>query len=319
MRHFFTTITFLTIIVSLAACRQSITPTASPVPSPTVTATATITPLPANTSTPTITPTGRPEYVPPTLIPTINPTLVPEMLSKAFSVETLEGVNGHKIRQITGWDYGFGGGFWEGSCPGYYWLDASHLLLYPAAGQIRSFDQWQGTNAVPQPVVINIESGAFWLPPANESASPLTCNRVYWSQELGILITSEIDKDVSTVSTYTYDGRKQASFPGGIWDISPSGTKILIRESRLLDLKTNKIIDLNWSLEDYHEDMMSGLFWTYPDETRIYRCCYFYADLNKGISYRFERSDFQDKDGKHLDYDGLWLYRGGWVSNDMYF
>jgi hypothetical protein len=320
MKNLLRVVIFLLISLSILACGQSISATPLPIPSATTTTTVTptLTPIPGPTATATAQPTSRPEFVPPTLIPTIDPTLVPRLLSEAFSVQTMEGVNGHTVRKITGWDYSFGGGFWEGSCSGYDWLDADHLLLYPATGQVRAFDQWAGTNVVPQPVVISLESEKVWLPPANTSASPLTCNQVYLSRELGILITSETQDGVSTVFTYTYEGRKLSSYTGGIVDVSPSGTKILLGDNTLIDLRTNKRSTLAWSLEDYHEDMLSGLFWT-SDEKRIYRCCYFYADLSTGTSYRFERSDFQDLNGNHLDPSGLWFYRGQWVQNDTHF
>jgi hypothetical protein len=333
MKYLFRAIVFIPLYLLLSAC--SGTSQSMPVASPGATSMPTITPNPTATATlehtstseyvlPTIDPTLAhdvhtpvPEYVPPTLIPTIDPTLVPGLLKDAFSVQTLEGAHRHNVRQITGWDYGFGGGLWQYSCSGYYWLDSTHLLLYPAVGQVSS-EAMPRVNVVQQPVVINIESGNIWLPPANESASPLTCNRVYWSRELGILITSELHDGNSTVVTYTYDELKLSSYPGGIASISPSRTRVLLGDNTLIDLRTNKKITLNWSLEDYHEEILSGLFWS-SDETRIYRCCYFYADLTTGTSHRFERSDFQDTSGNHLDPGGLWFQNGEWVRNDTYF
>lgn len=288
-----------------------------PSPTATATATATFTPIPSLTAPATSEPTPQPEFVPPTLIPTIDPTLMPELLSKAFSIQTMEGVNGHEIWQITGWDYGFGRGPSIYSCAGYYWLDERHLLLYPAAGEVHGPEgSWARINVVPQSVVINLDSGATWLPPTNTSRP--TCNWVYRSEELGILITSEIHNDVSNISTYSYDGQKLASYVGSVLSISPSGTKILIAEDTLVDLRTNKKINLNWSLEGYEEQILSGLFWT-SDETRIYRCCYFYADLNIGTSFRYGRSDFLDRNGNQINYEGLWLQRGFWVLNETYF
>ena len=227
-------------------------------------------------------------------------------------------MNGHNTQRIVGWNLGFGGGLWQGSCSGYYWLDTNHMLLYPATGQTSGPDGYfAGINVVPQPVIINIESGATWLPPVNTSSRP-TCNRVYWSQELGVLITSETNNDISTVSTYTYDGYRLASYPGSLWDVSPSGKKIFVSDNQIIDLETNKKINLNWSLEDYQEQILSDLFWA-SDETRIYRCCYFYADLITGTSHRFERSDFHFTNGDHLDSSGLWFYNDYWVRDDKYF
>lgn len=309
---------FLGICLFLIACGQSITATTSPVPSLTATATATITPLLTNTSTPTITPALRPEYVPPTLIPTIDPTLVPELLGKAFAVQTMEGVNGHKIRQITGWDYGFGGGFLYTSCMGYIWLDANHLLVYPATGQVALPEGWSPTkfNVVRRPVVINLENGHVWLPPVKAPTSPEICDIVEWSSELGVLILPEDYDGRSTVSTYTFDGRKLASYTGSPMDVSPSGTKIFLDDNTLIDLRTNRSITLTGSLEYYSEEFYD-LFWT-SDETRIYRCCYFYADLKAGTSHSSASSDFQEINDNHRDPWGL-VYLGGWIQNDTYF
>jgi hypothetical protein len=308
-------IVLLVIVFSLIACGQAITTRPSPILSPTITATITLTPIPTQTAKATITPTPGPEYVPPTLIPTIDPTLVPGLLSKAFSVQTIEGVNGHKIRQITGWDHGYGGGYWYGSCSQYYWLDTNHLLLYPSAGQTKAFDQWGGTGFVPQSVVINIENGHVWLPPANQSASPLTCNRVYWSPELGLLITSEVHDHVSTVTTYTYDGHKQMSYAGGLWDVSPSGTKIRVAKDTILDLRTNKKFRLVWP-KNNRELRLPRLYWN-DDETRIYQCCYYFGDISTGKSYSFEMSEFHGTGARPSD-SAIHGY-GQWVRNGDYF
>jgi hypothetical protein len=329
MKSLFKALVVLVICFVLVACEQSIVATSpiatsaatmTPIPSQTM---ITVTPFPSPTATATLEPTPT-EHVRPTLIPTIDPTLVPGLLSKAFSVQTMEGVNGHKIQQITGWDYGLGGGVfyggvWYALCPGYQWLDTNHILLYPEAGQ-----QWTSygdgstmvTSVVPQLVVMNLDHGKGWV---LEKATSEICNRVYWSQELKILITDEFEDENSIVSTYTYDGYRLSRYPGSLWDVSPSGTKILISEDTLIDLRTNKTIKLSWSLEDYYEPHLSGLYWTYPEETRVYRCCYFYADLTIGVSHRFERSDFQDSNGNHLDPIGLWFHQGEWVRDNKYF
>jgi len=316
---------FLAACLLAAACGQTVanTPTQVPFPAAAVTAIPsqamfTATPLPSPTATATFAPTPTQGYVPPTLIPTIDPTLVPGLLKNAFSVQTLEGVHGHTIQQITGWEYGFGNTMYPYYCLGHSWLDPSHLLLYPVIGQKPGSDGWGRYNLVPQPVVINLETGAAWLPPV-QTENYGTCHKVYSSRELGILVNHETKDDSSIVSTYTYDGRKLASYPGGLADISPSGTKILIGENTLIDLRTNKMIKLDWSLEDYNEPHLSYLYWTYPDETRVYRCCYFYADITSGISERFQRSDFQDTDGNHLDPIGLWFHQGEWVRDNTYF
>ena len=96
-------------------------------------------------------------------------------------------------------------------------------------------------------------------------------------------------------------------------DVSPSETKILVTDDTVIDLRTNKKIELNWNLEDYWE-----LYWT-SDETRIYRCCYFYADLTTGISHRFEVTDLQDINGNHVRSSVLSFRNGFWVRDDTYF
>jgi WD40 repeat protein len=240
-------------------------------------------------------------------------------LSKAFSLQTREDVNGHKIRQITGWDHGLGGGdIWHDACSGYRWLDVNHLLLYPATGQVEPEGYGNYINVVPQPVVINLQTGQVWLPPAKTPSSPRDCNRLEWSSELGILIVPEEQDGVSTVSTYTYDGRKRASYPGSLMDVSPSGTKILLADSTVIDLRTNRKIILAWGPYLYSEDMAYNFYWTL-DETRLYRCCYYYADLRAGVSYHSQRSDFQDTNDNQWGPQGWLVYRGGWIQNDTYF
>jgi hypothetical protein len=329
MKSLFKVLVLLVTCFVVVACGQSIVTTSpiatsamtmTPIPSQTI---VTATPLPSQTATATVEPTPT-ENVRPTLIPTIDPDLVPELLSRAFSIQTMQGVNGHKIQQITGWDYGLGGGvfyggMWYALCPGYQWLDTNHILLYPEAGQqVTTYGDGATivTSVVPQLVVMNLDHRTGW---ALEKATSEICNRVYWSQELKILITDEFEGENSIVSTYTYDGYRLSRYPGSLWDVSPSGTKILISEDTLIDLRTNKTIKLSWSLEDYYEPHLSDLYWTYPKENRVYRCCYFYADIPSGISHRFQRSDFHDADGNHLDKIGLWFHQGEWVRDNKYF
>ncbi len=314
MKNLFRSIAFLAMGFLLIACGQSVTATPSPIPIISATVTITLTPVPSQTATATIEPTPRPVYVPPTLIPTIDPALLPDLLSKTLSIQTVDSINGHKTRRITGWNLGFAGGF----CSSYDWLDTNHLLIHPVSGQGRWGEGSPGINISFQPVVVNVDTGNFWLPPSNQSESPSNCGQLNWSRELKILITTETHDGISAVSTYTYDGTRLASYPGTVVAISPSRTKVLITENTLIDLRTNKIINLNWSLEDYYEPINWGLYWT-SDETRIYRCCYLYADLVNGKSFRFTESDFLDSQGNPLNYKGLWMYRGEWVLDDKYF
>ncbi|MGB8982257.1 MAG: hypothetical protein WCC12_10305 [Anaerolineales bacterium] len=258
------------------------------------------------------------------MIPTIDPAAVSDALRYAFSVLTQPGVNGHQIRQITGWDYGFGGGYWYGACSGYEWLDTDHMLLYPAAGQVDPPEgRVIGINVVPQPVVVNLESGSVWLPRAHESTSPYNCNRVYWSRELGMLITTEeagaqfSGNTGPIVVTYTFDGERLSHYWGELLDIAPGGTKILVGDDTLIDLRNDKIIDLAWYM-NYDLERSSQIYWSL-DGNRLYRCCYYFADLSTGKSYNFDLSDLRRDNGSPGPSSMLPHEHGEWVRNDTYF
>jgi hypothetical protein len=156
---------FLIIGLLFSACGQSVTATPSLTSLPMTTASVTFTPNPSPTATATLVPVPTPTHIIPTRLPTIDPTSVPGLLSKAFSLQTFTGPSGYNIQQITGWEYGFGG--MSGPYPeysGYYWLDASHLLLYPRLGeQVNGFSGFWEDLAY-QPAVINLENGYVWLP-----------------------------------------------------------------------------------------------------------------------------------------------------------
>ncbi len=326
MKYPFKAKTIILICIVVVACGQAsqIAPTSSATSLPT----DTVIPTQAQTSTtaPTTTPiatstikvTPKPTYVPPTLIPTIDPKLLPKLLRNALSIQKLD-LNGYKTLRITGWNYGFGGRYsFIGDCPGFYWLDSSHLILYPQAGQ--DIDGFSGTfeYLTPQPIVINLETGKSWLPSPDKPRSAFDCKQLNWSKELSLLITTENQGDNSAVFTYTYEGQKLASFPGKLASISPSKTKIFMEDGTVINLQTNKQTKLNWDLENYDPPVPSRIYWT-SDEMRIYQCCYFYADLANGTSYRYTESDFLDGHGSPLNYEGLWMYRGQWVLDDTYF
>jgi len=287
MKLYFRVNAILFTCLLFSACGQ--TNNISPSPLPVLTATSTFNPYLTLTPTNIVTPTPRPTYALPTLILTIDPALLPELLSNALSIQTLD-INGNNTKRITGWDLGFA----QWYCGGHHWLDANHILIYPASGE----EQWgEGGGSrfriASQPIVVNLDKSTFWAPPLSQPGTPSNCGRVDWSSKLKILITWVTNGDASTVSTYTYDGTKLAKYPGELSSISPSGTKILITENTLIDLQTNKKTNLNWSFENYYEPISWGHYWT-SDETRIYRCCYFYADLVNGKSFRFKESDFLD-------------------------
>ena len=120
--------------VLLTACGQSVLN-----PTPTLSSSPTITPKPSETSTPTIEPTPS-RVSAPTARPIIEETQITKLLETSFSIEASKALDGHAMRKITGWEYGFqdyaGGGFENG--PSYQWLDVNHLLLHPIIGDVTS-------------------------------------------------------------------------------------------------------------------------------------------------------------------------------------
>ncbi len=320
MKYLFRALIFMGISLSLIACGSAATTTPSPVPSPMVTVmeTPTSTPLPSPTATITIEPAAAQAHIYPTLVPTIDSTQLPELLSNAFSIQKLEGTSGHAIRQITGWEYGFGGEDSYGNrSPGFFWLDASHLLLFPRSGQeVESIQGWdRAVDLVPQAVVINPENQTTWLPPEFLATSP----------ELGILITYQMENETPNVTTYKFDGRKIADYRGHLLNISPSGTKILIDPDILVDLRTNTRIKLSWpTFEGEDVAFYTNYYWS-ADETRVYHCCSYFADLSSGESFRFRINDsFQVADVPTIEesspyFNGLPYMNGEWVRDNTFF
>jgi len=257
----------------------------------------------------------------PTLIPTIDPNLVPDLLRKSISIQTLNSANEHNIQRITGWDYGFQ----QSPCNSYQWLDSNHLLLRPRTGQgMRPFmDGSTRGDLGSEPIVINLTTGNIWMrPPYSISNYEWDCDAIYWSRELGIIINPE-NRGSSyasheSVSTYTFDGKLIGQYWGKILGVSPKGTKILVDDDTIIDLSTGKITDLAWYI-NYDLELSSKLYWT-SDETRVYRCCFYYADLSTGKSYNLEWSDLQGVDRKSISFTLRSPHIGGqWVRNDTYF
>ena len=236
-------------------------------------------------------------------------------------MQTIEGVNGHDLRQVTGWDYGFGGGFSYGPCPGYNWLDASHLLLYPRIGQQENSFVGAREYLVSQPTVINLESGHVWLPNTSQIRDGWICTGVYWSSDSGILITpgfkaSSQGDSKEAVLTYTFNGQNSAYYWGKLVGISPSRTKIVVDDDSLVDLRTNKTTKLAWNI-NYDYDYAPRIYWS-SDETRIYRCCYHFADTKTGESYSFDMSKLEGFGVEPPNYSHTHA-NGQWVRNDDYF
>jgi len=175
-----------------------------------------------------------------------------------------------------------------------------------------------------EPVVINLTTGNIWLrPQSSVSIYEWDCDSIYWSRELGLIINQQRYgttfgpvKDV--VFTYTFDGQQVAEYWGTILGVSPSGEKVLVDEDTIIDLRNNKVIDLAWHM-NYDVGDSPTLYWS-SDETRLYRCCFYFADLKTGKSYNLEWGDLRGTDGKPISFTLRSPHIGGqWVRNDAYF
>lgn len=313
MKTLFRASVFVTLYLLLSACGGASQLAPVSVASPT---TLTPTDIPNRNATATLEPAATSALVVPTrptLIPTLDPTSVPKLLSEALSLQTVEGMNGYKIRKITGWDYGFR----QLPCCGYQWLDSNHLLLYPKTGEGMSphHDGERQEDLSSQPVIMNLETGASWLPWSNTPTS------IYVARELGIVFQQKVygsatGPTMDAVFTYTFDGQELTYYWGTILDVSPSGEKILVDDDTIIDLRNDKITDLAWHMD--YDLGASKLYWS-SDETRIYRCCFYFADLKTGKSYNLEWSDLRGVDGKPVSYSMHTHSDGQWVRNDSYF
>lgn len=318
MKDLYKAIIVMTLCFMLIACGQQAPATPLPILDPATTETAPLIPVSSLTETTALESTAGSGAVAPTLLPGIDPAVVPGQLQEAISIQSIAGLGPREVKQISGWAYGFAGNGIE-HCDGYDWLDNDHLLLYPRTGQTMQPIDGESSvvDVVSQPVVLNLNRGTVWLPPVNTQLSQ-PCTRVYWSPELALFITSENQNNIATVSMYTYDGYRLSSYPGNIQQVSPSSTRILLSDDTLIDLRTNRVIKFEWGQAGDQEQTSSDVYWT-STETRLYRCCYFYADLETGTSHHFEESSFRDAEGNPLVYSGIQPYRGRWVRNNTFF
>ncbi len=302
MRYFSKIVLFVTSSSLLLSCSQSVATLATSSPTPTETAISTL------TTTPTITFT-------PTTIPTINPTDLSRLLQSAFKVETLVGMNGHRLRSITGWSNGFNKDYWwVDNFQGYQWMDSNHILLFPIVGKVQS-PNWSTT--LDRAVVLNIETGAIWLPPSDLSDPGYRVLRFLlprWSPEAKVLITAEnIGNGNNTkegVTTFKSDGTFVAHYDGRLTSVSPSGNKILIADDTWVDLNNDKKIEFNWDGGTYTPRWRP--IWSL-DENQIYFCCFFYGNAITGESYYLPNED-TIFEGKPIDFEkslhhshGIWL------------
>ena len=308
MRSCSKVIFYLILSVLLISCGQSVTPsTTMPLSTPTATTTPTL--ISTNVVVPTITALPSPDVV-----PTINPTEIPELLESAFSIEILDSSNEHRLRRVSGWDYGYDDS--EEVLEPYYfdryhWMDSNHLLLFPKTGETPSM---YGAIEQKRAIVMNLDTGTVWVlnEQVKERYRVLDILLPRWSPDAGVLISSEIfvfdDCRNEGVAIFTADGDYVSIYRGELKGISPSGSKIMVDDT-WIDLKSKKMVDFAW----YFGMEQTWLpIWS-PDENSVFMCCYFYGNTTTGESYDIHNED-TIFDGKPIEllqdlehFDGTWL------------
>jgi hypothetical protein len=312
MKRYSKFIFYLILSVLLISCGQSVArTTTTPLPIPTSVSASTL--IPTSEVTPTI--TALPS---PSVLPTIDPTELPNLLQSAFSIEVVDVMNGHNLRRISGWDFGYNSSM-DNTEPyyarRYQWMDSHHLLLLPKTGETHH-PNW--TTEQKRAVVFNLDTGTAWLP--NEQ--PKEGNRVLdiplprWSPEAEVLISSVIvsDDDFQREGVYifTADGDFVSVYKGKLHGVSPSGNKILVDDT-WIDLKSKKMVDFAWYF-GFDEQIWLPI-WS-PDENRVFMCCYFYGNAATGESYNLPNED-TIFEGKPIDYlKSLHHSDGEWLNNN---
>ena len=264
----------------------------------------TLIPATVPSAPPTAPPTATPFPTPvprPTLLPTLDPATLPDLLSAAFSLQQEAGIEGHPLLRLTGWGYGLRS---SGYCQGpYRWLDSGHLLLFPLAGQ----EEGMGVTEWTLPLVANLRSGATWLPPMDgrdgdcfrESGSPL------WSEALQLLVATQGGE----VVLLDADGSVRQRFPGGgPLYLSPSGRRLLAGFV-WGDLESGEQVDFTGQ----GKETMINPAWS-ADETRLFDCCFLYADAVIGRYARLALGSLSQRGvGVGSDFPGI---TSRWGGND---
>jgi hypothetical protein len=219
------------------------------------------------TPAPTLRPTAKPL---PTMLPTLDPVNVSRQISESIRLETSVGVNSSSDQRVTGWSYGWRLSNYCTDGP-YRWLDNEHLLLYPVTGE----EEMMGLAEYALPFVLSLDDGQTWQPASN--GPTYECDRPLWSDYLQLLIAA----DEQQTALYTSKGVIYRLYNSGnaLWNrtyLSPSGRKALIGSS-WLDLETGQTVDIgdDWGRKAYDPAWSS-------DETRLFECCFRYADARQG-------------------------------------
>jgi hypothetical protein len=300
MKNLFTIIVFFISFLVLTAWGQIANTTLSPTSpairlNPSATLTLDTTTPAAIGTIPTLIPSPTLE---PTLLPTIEVTFIPGLLNSSFVVRILDGMNGHNLHKITGWEYGFRQ---SGYCFGpYQWMNENHILLFPLTGQ----EYGMGTMQLSLPVVINHKSEKVWIPSIDGLLSLSSCDQPSWSHALNLLVTTQRGE----IFIYNAEGDILNHFPGYNISLSPSGTKLMV-DSTWIDLVSGKQVD-------FSSQGVEGLSTWSSDETQLYRCCYAYGNVLTGKAYTFELGGLRYV-GR--DYgEGFTGIRNMWVMDDTY-
>lgn len=332
--------------VLLSACGQP-APLLAPTPViltytpvPTLTDVPTQTPAPIVTSIPSATP------FPPT------PTPFVDFLESAFSVQDVDSFDGHTMQKITGWDEGIHSFEWMDSnhlllypivgqqpiaqndndrqflisvnFPNLI-TSGKNALLSPIILQSfgRSKQNMPLYGSVPElfPVVINLNSGKTWFPSSEQITVWLDDkNRPKWSAELKVLVSTRKKEGDYFVVVHDADGNRIVAYDEEILGVSPSRTKLMLRNGTWIDLKSGKIIKFEWDTDE--NELFYQVIWS-SDETRIYTCCYHFGDAKAGGSFSISANNILEgmysEEDKKLGYgDSLYNHLGIWVLNDRY-
>jgi hypothetical protein len=203
----------------------------------------------------------------------VDPAVLPDLLGAAFTVQQESGVDGHTLRRVTGWEYGLRSSDYYGRPP-YRWLDSTHLLLFPLVGEQE--DEMFGAVELTLPVVVNLNSGAAWLPALDRDSYP----KPIWSDALQVLIVAQegeillLNADGHAVQRYPDSTPPDIGFV--TLHLSPSGRRLLAGFV-WRDLETGQMVDFSGQ----HKWTMGNPGWS-SDETRLFDCCFGYADANLG-------------------------------------
>jgi WD40 repeat protein len=319
MKIIFRAFCCLALCITFVACAQSTsqsvpTLTAEPTSSPSLSLTPELTVAP--TPSITVVVTAEPTLPFPNQMPDFQPTEIPGLFQSALTVETLNPFNGHSLRKITGWVYGF---------DGVEWMDANHLLLYPVVGNTTGSGGGGGPKLEgTYPAAININSNKVWIPAsekprmrAQNHGNPYGALLPRWASQLGVMVTAGSN---NSVATYSPDGKLIRTYQGKIVGVSPSATKILVNGNTWIDLSSGKIVQFPWPKPGPDPDSLAAFYtnpiWS-PDETRVYVCCYLYGDAKTGKGFYIPQDNIS-VDGGKIDNFVLDAFYGTWANNNAY-